>query len=149
MSHTHINLNYHIVFSTRMREPNIIKLIQPQLWTYLGGIVRAEGGVSIEIGGVQDHVHLLVSLHQNQTIADFMRKLKAGSSKWLHDTFPDNPIWWQNGYGAFSVSNSLIENVKHYILNQEAHHSKVSYQDEYLALLNWHEVGFVETELWK
>lgn len=149
MSHTHINLNYHIVFSTRLREPNILKPIQPLLWAYLSGIVRTEGGVSIAIGGIVDHVHLLVSLHQNQTIADFMRKLKAGSSKWLHETFPENPIWWQNGYGAFSVSCSLMGNVKQYIFNQESHHNQVSYQNEYLALLKWHDVSYVESELWE
>jgi REP element-mobilizing transposase RayT len=142
-------LHYHVVFSTRHREPTITPEIRPRLWEYLGGIVRGEGGIPIQIGGTADHVHLLVTLHQQLAVADFLRQLKAGSSGWVHDTFPRaGNLWWQTGYGAFTVSHSAVGRVRAYIAGQEEHHRARTFQEEFRALLVRHEMKFDEKYLW-
>ncbi len=150
MSHTHTCLHYHLVFSTKNRTRSITPAIQSRLHEYLAGIVRGANGVPIQIGGTADHVHLLVTLTQNLALAEFMRELKAGSSGWVHDTFPEaRDFKWQSGYGAFTVSHSSLESVKGYIANQEEHHRKISFQDEFRALLEKHEIAFEEKYLWE
>ena len=115
----------------------------------IGGIVRNAGGIPIQIGGIEDHVHLLVTLRQQSGLADFLRELKAGSSGWVHDTFPEaKDFWWQTGYGAFTVSHSARDEVRKYIANQEEHHKTMSYQDELRALLVKHGIAFDEKYLW-
>ncbi|MDB5309487.1 MAG: Transposase like protein [Gemmataceae bacterium] len=142
-------LHYHLVFSTRHREPTITPDLRPRLWEYLGGIVRGEGGISLAVGGTADHVHLLATLRQQPALADFVRQLKAGSSGWVHDTFPAaGGFWWQTGYGAFTVSHSVIDTVKAYIANQDEHHRTRTFQDEFRALLTRHGLGFDENYLW-
>jgi REP element-mobilizing transposase RayT len=143
-------LHYHLVFSTKNREAMIRPEIQPRLWEYLGGIVRTEGGFPRAIGGTDDHVHLLVTHHQRTALADFMRVLKTNSSKWVHESFSASaPFWWQNGYGAFTVSYPGLKSVEAYIANQEAHHRQAAFQDEYRALLTDHGVEFDERYLWE
>jgi hypothetical protein len=115
---------------------------------YLGGCIRAEGGISEEIGGVADHVHLLISLRPTHCLSDFMREVKQGSSEWVHTTFKRSAFAWQEGYGAFSVSASHVERVRTYIRGQEKHHRKTSYQDEYRKLLERHGIKFEERFLW-
>jgi REP element-mobilizing transposase RayT len=142
-------LHYHLVFSTKNRVPAITPEIEPRLWEYLGGIVNHLGGTPIQIGGVADHVHLLVTLRQEPAIKDVLRELKAGSSGWVHDTFPDaHDFWWQAGYGAFTVSHSNIDAVKAYIANQKEHHAEFSFQDELRRLLQKHGIEFDEKYLW-
>jgi REP element-mobilizing transposase RayT len=149
MPQSYTCLHYHLVFSTKGRAPLITPDLRPRLWEYLGGIVRGEGGVPIQIGGTADHVHLLVTLRQQPALADFMRQLKAGSSGWVHDTFPTaTEFWWQTGYGAFTVSHSGIEAVKAYVANQEVHHKGRTFQDEFRELLVRHGIEFDEKYLW-
>ncbi|MBA4066379.1 MAG: transposase [Isosphaera sp.] len=149
MPQSYTCLHYHLVFSTKGRLPTITPDVRPRLWEYLGGIVRGAGGVPIQVGGVDDHVHLLVTLRQVTALADFMRELKAGSSGWVHDTFPDaGGLWWQTGYGAFTVSHSGIGAVRDYIANQEEHHRERTFQDEFRAMLVKHGVEFDEEYLW-
>ncbi|MBX9585046.1 MAG: IS200/IS605 family transposase [Gemmataceae bacterium] len=149
MPQSFTRLHYHLVFSTKGREPSITPDIQPRLWDYLGGLVRAAGGIPLEIGGVAHHVHLLVTLRQQPALADVLRDIKANSSGWVHETFPDAaPFWWQTGYGAFTVSHSEIGRVQRYIANQEEHHRKQSFQDEYRQLLTLHGIEFDERYLW-
>jgi putative transposase len=149
MSQSYICLYYHLVFDTKHRTPSITDEIRPRLWDYLGGIVRGEGGNPIQIGGMPDHVHLLVSLRQNVALADFLRTLKAVSSGWVNDAFPQSELFrWQAGYGAFTVSYSGVERVKDYIANQEVHHQAKSFQDEFRELLEKHEISFDERYLW-
>ena len=149
MPQSYTCLHYHLVFSTKNRVPAITPEIRPRLWEYLGGIVRGHGGVAIQVGGTEDHVHLLVTLRQQPALSEFMRELKAASSGWVHDTFPDvGDFWWQAGYGAFTVSHSGIDAVKAYIADQEEHHKTRSFKDEFLALLVKHEIEFDEEYLW-
>jgi REP element-mobilizing transposase RayT len=149
MPQSYTCLHYHLVFSTKHREPTITPDIRPRLWDYLGGIVRGENGISHQIGGTEDHVHLLVTLRQDQALADFMRKLKANSSGWVHDTFPNAANFrWQTGYGAFTVSHSARGKVKTYIVNQEEHHKKRTYKEEFRKLLDRHGIAYNEEYLW-
>jgi putative transposase len=142
-------LHYHVVFSTKHREPTITPALRPRLYDYLGGIVRGEGGVLLAVGGVADHVHLLVRLAQQPSVADVVRAIKANSSKWVRDTFPV-VVWggWQTGYGAFSVSFSQLGGVKTYLVNQEEHHRTVTFQDEFRLFLLCHGMEFEERYLW-
>jgi REP element-mobilizing transposase RayT len=148
MPQTFTQLHYHIVFSTRQREPVIVPEIRQRLWEYLGGIVHAEGGIPRIIGGVEDHVHLLVTLRQTIHFAEFMRLLKTRSSTWAHESFPQVGLWWQTGYGAFTVSHFAIPAVTNYIEKQEEHHSRQSFQDEFRLMLNRHEVESDEEHMW-
>ncbi len=149
MPQSYTCLHYHLVFSTKNRLPSIVPEIRERLWDYLGGIVRNGGGIPIQIGGTEDHVHLLVTLRQLPALSDFMRELKAGSSGWVHDTFSEAvDLWWQTGYGAFTVSHSGIGAVKDYIANQEQRHKKQSIQQEFRLILENHGVEFNEKNLW-
>ncbi|HEV3143889.1 MAG TPA: IS200/IS605 family transposase [Gemmataceae bacterium] len=149
MPQTFTCLHYHLIFSTKGRVASITDEIRPRLWEYLGGIVRGAGGIPIRIGGTADHVHLLVTLRQQPALADFMRELKAGSSGWVHDTFPNaQDFQWQTGYGAFTVSHSCLEGVESYIANQEEHHRRHSFQDELRAFLVKHGIEFEDEYLW-
>jgi hypothetical protein len=119
------------------------------LWEYLGGTIKGLKGIPIQIGGTADHVHLLVTLRQDREISAVLRDIKAASSGWVHDSFPAaRSFAWQAGYGAFTVSHSAIEAVKEYIANQQEHHKKLTYQDEFRALLKKHGIQFDEKYLW-
>lgn len=89
MSHSYVNLLYHVVFSTKDREPLIVEALQPRLYEYIGGIVRRQGGVPLAVNGVEDHVHLFARLRQDRALSDVIRDLKAHSSGWMHKVFPD------------------------------------------------------------
>ncbi len=145
MPGTYSQILLHTVFSTKHRQPWITPAVKPRLYDYMGGIIRAKKGVLHEIGGIEDHVHLYFRWRTDMSISDLMRDLKAGSSGWIHDTFPDhNAFHWQDGYGAFSVSKSQEAAVKAYIANQELHHRKEDFKSEFLRLLRVHEVEFDE-----
>ncbi len=149
MPQSYTCLHYHLVFSTKGRLPTITPEIRPRLWEYLGGIVRGVGGTALQIGGTDDHVHLLVTLRQQPALADFMRALKASSSGWVHDTFPEaSEFRWQTGYGAFTVSHSGLDAVTAYIANQDEHHKERTFQDEFRTLLVKHGIAFDEKYLW-
>src|SRR5437899_1452999 len=107
MPQSFVCLNYHLVFSTRGREPLLTAEILPRLYQYVGGYLRAENARLLAAGGMPDHVHWLVSLHQQTSVADALRGIKSNSSKWVHETYPDlRGFAWQTGYGAFAVSYS-------------------------------------------
>src|SRR5262245_42565380 len=149
MGQSYTCLHYHLVFSTKNRSSIITLEMRPRLWEYLGGIVRGQRGIPVLVGGTADHVHLLVTLRQEPALAAFLRELKAGSSRWVHDTYPaDTGFAWQTGYGAFTVSHSGLEVVKAYIANQEEHHRSLTFQDEFRALLSKHGIEFDEKYLW-
>lgn len=148
MPQTWTALHYHLVFSTKHREPTITNDIQPRLCSYFGGLIRAEGGQLLAVGGMPDHIHLLARLNQRQALADVMRIVKSNSSKWIHETFPAALRFaWQTGYGAFTVGLSRLPTVKQYIANQEKHHESQSYQDEFRSFLIQHEIEFDERYL--
>ena len=148
MLQTYTQLHYHLVFSTKHRQPTIVPTIRQRLWDYLGGIVRGEGGMPIIVGGMPDHIHVLATLRQNQSLAEFLKKLKGQSSTWIHEAIPGHPVWWQAGYGAFTVSHSGIDTVRDYIANQETHHRQLSFQDEYRQFLRKHGIEPDEKYLW-
>ncbi len=139
MSHSFTNLLYHLVFSTKLREPWLDASWRGELFAYLGGIVRDLGGIALEVNGIEDHVHLLVKLTASHRLCDVLREIKAGSSRWIHKR--DEALLgfaWQTGYGAFTVSQSMLAVVRQYIQNQEEHHRKQAFTDEMrqLARLN-------------
>lgn len=139
----------HVVFSTKNRAPLIKPDWSERLYEYIGGIVGNRGGKLLAAGGMPDHVHLLISLGRQWSIADLLRDVKAGSSKWVHDNFPqDHAFAWQTGYGAFSVSASNLDAVKNYIADQVRHHGSMSFQDEFRDLLRKHELVWDERYIW-
>jgi REP element-mobilizing transposase RayT len=143
MAHTFRALYYHVVFSTKGRQKLIDDSIELRLHAYLGGIVRQLDGVALKIGGIEDHIHLLVSLRPKTAIADAVNKLKANSSRWVHEEWPERSTFaWQTGYGAFTVSTSHLPTVIRYIENQREHHRLVTFEHEYLALLARHGIEF-------
>ncbi|MFC7337329.1 IS200/IS605 family transposase [Haloferula chungangensis] len=134
MPSTYTCLHYHLVFSTKHREPWIGEGWRDELHSYMGGVVRGLDGQPEGIGGVADHVHLLVSLKPTNCLSDFMRELKKASSAWVKDSrFPG--FQWQEGYAAFTVSASAREAVKRYIANQEEHHRTKSFREELVEFL--------------
>jgi len=136
MASTVSNLLVHVVFSTKNREPRISPEIQPDLHAYLGGIVRSEGGVALGIGGMPDHVHLLVRVKPALAVATLVRQMKAKSSRWMRQHRAGDPGFaWQSGYGAFSVSESQVGAVRRYIANQAKHHRRRSFREELFELL--------------
>ncbi len=118
------------------------------LHAYLGGCIRGLKAVPLEIGGVDDHVHLLAGLRPTACIADLVRELKKASTKWIRSETPVKRFTWQEGYGAFTVSRSHVSDLVRYIRSQEEHHKKWSFQDEYIALLKRHEIEYDERFLW-
>lgn len=147
MATTFANLLYHVVFSTKDRLPLIRDEIRESLYEYMGGIIRGEGGILLEIGGMPDHVHLLVKLKTDATVALMVQKLKGKSSKWQNERLVQERFAWQSGYGIFSVSASLVERVRRYIRSQEEHHRRVSFKDELIALLKRNGIPYDERYL--
>lgn len=118
-----------------------------RLHAYLGGIVKGMDAMPLAVGGVSDHIHLLVSLKSKHRLDYFLRDLKADSSTWIHTGLRKN-FEWQKGYGAFSVSPSSVENVKKYIANQAEHHRRKTFQEEYRNMLESSGIEFDEKYLW-
>jgi len=139
----------HIVFSTKSRVPVLNESIRHELYPYLAGALRNLECAAIKIGGAADHVHLLCLLSKNLALARLVEKLKTGSSKWLKTRGPHlHSFHWQNGYGGFSVSASQLEEVSRYIEQQQEHHRKISFQDEYRKLLDKYGVPYDERFVW-
>ena len=140
---TFSKLTYHIVFSTKYRKKLIFDPFREKIYEYIGGIIRAQKGHLIEIGGIEDHVHLLANLSPTMAVSDSIREIKTNSSKWSNQ-LPDTThrFEWQKGYGAFSVSYSQIESVRHYIKNQHEHHRTKTFEEEYMLFLKCHTIEF-------
>jgi putative transposase len=149
MPRSYTNLIYHIVFSTKDRLPLITNEREQRLYEYIGGIIRGLGGILLSINGVEDHVHLLVKLRPDRAVADILRELKSNSSGWMHSVFPDLPNFsWQNGYGAFTVSESQIEKVANYIARQKSHHRKETFEREFVSMLEKNGIEIDMKYLW-
>lgn len=148
MPSTHLSLHYHIVFSTKDRRPQIADQWCSRLHEYLGGLVRAADAVPECVGGVADHIHLLVGLKATHTLATFVQDIKQTSSRWIHESAGVKDFAWQQGYAAFTVSVSNCDTVKEYIIKQPEHHRTKTFQEEYLAFLKRHEVEYDEKYLW-
>ena len=139
----------HVVFSTKARQRVITPDIQSRLWPYLGGIARENKMKALAVGGIEDHVHLLVTIPSTMAIAKAVQLLKGNASKWLNETFPQMG-WcaWQEGYGAFSIGVSGVEDTVAYIQRQTEHHRTRTFQEEFVAFLKKHGIDYDETTLW-
>jgi putative transposase len=140
MSHSYSSNRVHVIFSTKGRAKIISDELQPKLWAYMAGIATKQGFDAIIIGGVQDHVHVLLSLPPTMPLAKAIQFLKGSSSQWLNEN--GEQFAWQEGYGAFSVSASQIEDVIRYIKNQAVHHAKKSFEEEFLEFLQKYGVAY-------
>lgn len=139
----------HIVFSTKNRKPLIKQEVEEELHKYLSGIARDHKSPVIAINSVEDHIHILCLLSRNITISKLLEELKKSSSKWIKtkgDAFKN--FYWQNGYGAFSVSQSAVDTVKKYIANQKEHHKKKTFKEEYIEFLEKYEIEYDEKYIW-
>ena len=145
MANTYTSLTYHVVFSTKNREPWLTPPICERLWPFLGGIARENGMKALEIGGVADHVHVLISIPPTVPASKAVQLLKGGSSHWLKSEFSNlSAFAWQDGYGAFTVSESQVEAVRAYIRQQAEHHRTRTFAEEYRSFLERHHVEFDE-----
>ena len=143
MANTYSNLLFHIVFSVKERRSLLSLELRERLYPYICGIARENNFKAISVGGTDNHVHILLALRPDLPIYKAVQLIKGGSSKWLHDNFPELDIFsWQEGYGAFTVSASQINVIKQYITNQEQHHKKLNFQEEYLAFLKCNNINF-------
>jgi REP element-mobilizing transposase RayT len=150
MPQSFASLHNHIIVSTKNRVAAISPDLQPRLYEYLGGILRAQDGVLLAAGGMPDHVHLLVGLTKEMAVAEAVRLLKSNSSKWIHETFTEHSKFaWQAGYGAFTVSYSNRHQVRKYIAGQVEHHRTRTFQEEFVAFLKRHHIEYDERYLWE
>ncbi len=140
MSHSYAQNHVHVVYSTKARQKLIAKSVQRRLWAYIAGICKSYNILVFAIGGTDDHVHALFRLPPTITLARAISLLKANSSRWMSNQ--GTRFSWQKGYGAFSVSSSNVAAVIKYIDNQEAHHRKMSFEQEFIALLDRHGVRY-------
>jgi putative transposase len=140
MSHTYAQNVIHVVFSTKGRCKTISNEFQPRLWAYVAGICKNHGIFVHSIGGMDDHIHLLIQIPPPLSLAKAVLALKSNSSRWANDQ--GNKFAWQQGYAAFSVSSSRIPAVVRYIQTQESHHRKMTFEAELVALLKKHGVEF-------
>ena len=131
MANTYTSLHYHIVFSTKNRERWITPDVEERIWAYLGGIAKENKMHPIQIGGIEDHVHVLLGAPASMAPSKIAQLIKGGSSAWIHDTFPNMMAFaWQDGYGAFTVSKSSVPDVANYIQSQREHHRTRTFQEE-------------------
>jgi REP element-mobilizing transposase RayT len=150
MGHTYTNLLTHIIFSTKDRLPYLRDDRRQDIFAYMGGIVRELKGVALIINGPKDHVHMLVRLPSALSIAKAVEIVKTNSSRWIHEQrVLHRTFSWQSGYAAFSVSESNAEDVSRYIANQEAHHQKISFQEELIAFLTRSRIQYDERYIWR
>jgi putative transposase len=147
LSHTSGNILLHMIFSTQGRRPVIKPEFRNYLFAYLGGIVREIHATALIINGTADHVHMLLRIRPAQSAAEIVRVVKANSSKWVRAKWSSD-FAWQTGYGVFSVSESNVPAVKKYIAEQEEHHKKHSFQEEFLSFLKKNHVEYDERYIW-
>jgi putative transposase len=141
--HSFTSCLVHCVFSTKERRRLITPVLQERLWPYLGGIAREHKMKMLAVDGVEDHVHALLSIPATLPIAKALQLLKGNSSKWIHETFPDQRLFgWQEGYGAFSIGVSGVNETIAYIRNQKEHHRLRSFKEELIAFLDRHGIEY-------
>jgi len=140
VSHTYAQNVIHVVFSTKDRRKTIPEDFQPRLWVYVAGVCQKTGMLVHAIGGTADHLHLLMQIPPSLPVSKAVLTIKSNSSRWASDE--GHSFAWQEGYGAFSVSHSVVPTAVEYIENQKAHHKKMDFDAEFLALLKKHAVDF-------
>jgi REP element-mobilizing transposase RayT len=138
------------VFAVKYRNGLIIPSLKEELYQYISGIIKHHNHKLLAINGMPDHIHIFIGMRPTQSISDLMQDIKGSSSKWINEKkFLKVKFEWQEGYGAFSYSKSHVDNVINYIKNQEEHHKKESFRDEYLNILNRFEVDYDEKYIFK
>ncbi len=140
MSHTYFQNVMHVVFSTKERRKFIPTDMKERLWSYTAGICKRQKVFVHAVGGMEDHIHLLLQFPATVAISEAINKIKVNSSVWMADEI--GKFAWQQGYGGFGVSKSNIATVVHYIQNQEKHHRKMTFEDEFIALLEKHGIEY-------
>ena len=149
MADTYTSLHYHLAFSTKNRERWIAPDVELRVWAYLAGVARENRMHPIQIGGIEDHVHVLLGAPATLSPSKIAQLVKGASSAWIHETFPNmRGFAWQDGYSAFTVSKSNIPDVITYIRTQREHHQTKSFKDEYLDFLRKHEIAYDERYVW-
>jgi putative transposase len=145
LANTYSQLNIHVIFSVKGRENLLPSKIRPEIFKYISGILNNLGQYSLAVNGYQDHVHIFFEMQPAKSLSDIVRVVKANSSKWINENkMIKGKFSWQEGYGGFSYSRSQRNNVIQYIMNQAAHHEKISFRTEYLKLLKLFEINFEE-----
>jgi REP element-mobilizing transposase RayT len=143
MAHSYVCGHIHVIFSTKNRAPIIVAELMERLWAYVGGIARENKMKALAVGGTENHIHALVSLPSTTCVAKAVQLIKGGSSKWVSDTFPPmREFEWQEGYGAFNVSASLVPKVIEYVRNQAEHHRERTFDEEFVAFLEKHGIAY-------
>jgi putative transposase len=149
MADTYAALHYHIVFSTKHREPWISPNIEQRVWAYVGGIAQEYGMTPLKIGGLEDHLHVVLGLPPTIAVSRAVQMLKGGSSRWMRSSLPElENFGWQDGYGAFTISQSVLAATIAYVERQRETHLARTFQEEYRALLERHRIAYDERYLW-
>ena len=139
----------HVIFSTKNRYPFIEREVEPELYAYIGASVKRLGGIPLSINGTNDHIHILTLFPRTITVADFIKDIKANSSRWMKTKGKEYQNFaWQDGYGAFSVSSSKKQVVVNYIAGQKEHHNKMTFKEEFLQFLNEYQIEYDEQYVW-
>lgn len=148
MANTYTKLNIHIVFHVKSTGITIRQKDLEQVFAYIGGIIQNVGGYPITVGGIENHIHILATMPKTMSVSEFVQKIKANSSKWIKtiDEYYED-FAWQEGYGAFCVSPSLLKKTIRYIETQEQHHHEVSVRDEFIQFLKENGIEFNERYL--
>ena len=143
MANTYTQLYFHVVFAVKHRNNLILPAWKNELYKYITGIITNKNQKLMIVNGMPNHIHLLIGTKPNCNLSDLVRDIKANSSKWVNENnLVKGRFEWQNGFGAFTVSQSGVKNVIKYIENQEAHHSKQSFRDEYIEFLNAYHIDY-------
>ncbi|MBO7391258.1 MAG: transposase [Verrucomicrobia bacterium] len=145
MASTLVKIDVHLIFHVKSTGVTMRKEDLGRIFSYIGGLIKGLDGIPIEIGGVTDHVHIFTSLPKGKSLVDFVKEIKADSSKWIKLLDPSYVLFaWQEGYGAFSVSPSLASNTIQYIRKQEEHHKRWSFSEEYKKFLDAYGIQYDE-----
>ena len=149
MAQTLVCLMTHVIFSTKNREPLITPEIEPELFAYIGGILKNNESRLLDAGGTADHVHLLISQSKNVALSALMKDVKKDSSSWIKTKGNIyRNFHWQDGYGGFSIGRSDLPRLKQYLANQKEHHRKRSFQEELIQFLDEYGIDYDERYLW-
>jgi putative transposase len=149
MANTLTSLHYHVVFSTKNREPWITVDLEQRIWSYLARIAVHHDMTALKVGGLDDHLHLVLGLPPTLSVSKAVQLLKGNSSRWIRLTFPELEAFrWQDGYGAFTVSASALSATVSYVERQRENHERRTYQDEFRGLLHRHGITYDERYLW-
>ncbi len=150
MAQTLVSLMVHVIFSTKNRETFITPEIEPELFAYLGGILKNHESRLLDAGGTADHVHLLISQSKNVSLSSLMKDVKKDSSSWIKTKGRHfRNFHWQDGYGAFSIGRSDIPELKKYIASQKEHHRKRTFKEELIEFLEEYGIAYDERYLWR